>query len=775
MKQTLLLLSLLTPLMLMLGIARSQENGASQRKTPQTDTPGWRLDARAPLYKVPPQKVLDLTDEVTLEAWIQADAMAQGGGRILDKSVPGTSQGYMMDTYPGNSLRFINENGALRYDAKLPADRWTHVAAVYSAPRRIMKLYVNGREVASQDEGNFPKMSTTRTPLTIGADSQGENRFLGRLQRAAIYNRALSTSEIGARFANPLSLPGALGDWQFSAQSEGRIAPVAGTLAAQQNGASVSFDGEAAPPQEPLSLWYRRPAREWEEALPVGNGRLGAMIFGGVDEELLQLNEDTFWAGGPYDPTHPDALKLLPQVRQLLFEGKAKEATELADQMMSRPLRQMSYQPIGDLRLAFPGEERVTNYRRDLNIDTAIATTTFVRGGVTFTREVFSSPVDGVLLMRLSADTPGHITFSATLDSPQQSTSSVEAGNTLVMRGVGPELRGIAGALKFSCRLKVLPQGGRLFTQDKALSLEGADSAVLLLDAATNYKTHLDLSGDPEALTRGRLAKVSRKSYGDVREKHIVEHRRLFRRVALDLGRTEAALLPTDERVKRFAQASDPQLATLYFQFGRYLLIGSSRPGTQPANLQGIWNNNPSPPWDSKYTININTEMNYWPAEITNLAECHQPLLQMVREIAKTGERTAKVMYGARGWVAHHNTDLWRATGPIDGPDWGMWPTGGAWLATHLWEHYQFSGDRAFLREAYPILKGAALFFVDTLIEHPLHKWLVTSPSVSPEHGGLVAGPTMDMAILRDLFAQTAQASQLLGLDAGFRAQILAM
>lgn len=738
-----------------------------------------RLDAQSPIYHVTPQKVLDLTDEVTLEAWIQADAMPLGGGRILDKSVPGTAQGYMLDTYPGNSLRFINENGALRYDAKLPANEWTHVAAIYSAPRKMMKLYINGREVASQDEGKFPKMRMTRTPLNIGADSKGENRFLGRIQRAAVYGRALNATDMAQRFENRTPIAGVLGEWQFAAQfaaqSEARIKPIAGTLTLLQVGAAIAFEGEAAPPQELLSLWYRHPAQKWEEALPVGNGRLGAMIFGGVDEEVLQLNEDTFWSGGPYDPSHSDALTVLPQVRQLIFEGKAKEATAVADKMMSRPLRQMSYQPIGDLRLAFPGENRVEGYRRDLNLDTAIATTTFVRGGVKFTREVFSSAVDGVLVMRLSSDKPGRVTFNAALESPQQSTLAIEGNDTLVLRGVGPELRGIPGALKFSCRLKVLSQGGKLTAQNNLLSMQGADSVLLLLDTATNYKTYQDLSGDPDALTRDRLARATKKQFNTLRDNHIVEHRRLFRRVALDLGQTDAAKLPTDERLKRFSQNADPQLATLYFQFGRYLLIGSSRPGTQPANLQGLWNNSISPPWDSKYTININTEMNYWPAEITNLAECHQPLLQMVREIAQTGARTAKVMYGARGWVAHHNTDLWRATGPIDGPGWGIWPTGGAWLATHLWEHYQFSGDKKFLREAYPIMKGAALFFVDTLVEHPQHKWLVTNPSVSPEHGGLVAGPTMDMAILRDLFAQTAQASQVLGLDTQFRKQIVAM
>jgi alpha-L-fucosidase 2 len=536
--------------------------------------------------------------------------------------------------------------------------------------------------------------------------------------------------------------------------------------------ASADIKGNTAAPIEPLSLWYRQPAARWEEALPIGNGRLGAMIFGDPSKERLQLNEDTFWAGGPYDPNNPEHLAQLANIRQLIWDGKSREANQLAQTMMSKPLGQMSYQPIGDLILDCPGNADVTNYRRELNLDTAIATTSFERDGVRFTREIFSSAADKLMVMRLSADRPGQISFTASLTTPQKGMRLIENGDTLVTRGAGPSSRGIAGALRFTSRARFLPQGGQLTAGTDSLTLTGANSALIVLDAATNYKNYHDVTGDPDALTATRLAAAAKLSGDRLRRNHIADYQRLFRRVSLDVGTSEAAKLPTDVRQKNFATSSDPQLVSLYFQFGRYLLISSSRPGDQPANLQGIWNASTSPPWESKYTININTQMNYWPAETTNLSECHEPLLQMVREISETGSKTAKVMWGARGWVAHHNTDAWRATGPIDGPDWGMWPMGGAWLCTHLWEHYQFTGDKKFLRECYPIMKGASLFFVDTLVQHPKYGWLVTNPSVSPEHGGLVAGPTMDMSIVRDLFDQTAKASQILGTDAAFRQEI---
>ena len=538
------------------------------------------------------------------------------------------------------------------------------------------------------------------------------------------------------------------------------------------------FLGEAPPPAETLSLWYRQPATNWVSALPVGNGRRGAMVFGGIATEKLQLNEDTLWAGGPYDPDNTNALAALPEVRRLIFEGKYAEAQKLAGQkMMAKPLRQMPYETPGDLYLNFPTNAAVEDYRRDLNLDTAVASVIYISGGVKFTREIFSSPVDQVIVVRLTADKPGQITFTAGMDTPQKATIETEGGDTLVMGGTNGNSRGINGALKFQARARVLPIHGKTSADADKISVANADSVTLLIAAATSYKNYHDVSGDPEAITKKQIAVASKKTFDELLAAHIAEHQRLFRRVELNLGKTEAIQLPTDERIAHFAGGNDPQLAALYFQFARYLLICSSRPGGQPANLQGLWNGSMTPQWDSKYTININTEMNYWPAEPGNLGECVEPLTAMVLDLAQTGAHTAQVMYGARGWVAHHNTDLWRATAPIDGPQYGLWPMGGAWLLQNLWEHYQFTGDKKFLEKIYPAMQGSAQFFLDTLVEEPTHHWLVTCPSLSPENPhtnsvSLCAGPTMDLEILRDLFANCIQASEILGRDKKFRQQL---
>ncbi|HON90677.1 MAG TPA: glycoside hydrolase family 95 protein [Sedimentisphaerales bacterium] len=538
--------------------------------------------------------------------------------------------------------------------------------------------------------------------------------------------------------------------------------------------------GDAAlgqPPAEPLSLWYRQPARQWVEALAVGNGRLGAMVFGGVTQERLQLNEDTLWAGGPYDPANPDALEAWPQVKELIFAGRYREAHNLIGQkMMAKPLTQMPYQCMGDLLLSFPDANGVTDYRRDLNLDTAVATVVYTIDTVRYKREVFASPVDQVIVVRLTADKPSKIAFTASMTTRQKASVTVESPGTLVMQGVNGGASGIAGGLRFQSRVVVTTSGGQITTGDGQITVTGADSAVLLIAAATSYKSFKDVTGDPEALTQETLAKASKKSFETMLKDHVAEHQRLFRRVTLDLGTTPAAHRPTDERIRDPNKENDPQLATLYFQFGRYLLISSSRPGTQPANLQGIWNDSMNPPWQSKYTININTEMNYWPAEPTNLSECVEPLVAMVMDLTETGARTAKTMYNAAGWVTHHNTDLWRASAPIDGPQWGMWPTGGAWLCLHLWDHYDYSRDKAYLARVYPAMKGAAQFFLDTLVEEPTHKWLVTCPSLSPENphpfgSSVCAGPTMDSQILRDLFANCIRAAEILGVDEDFRKQ----
>jgi alpha-L-fucosidase 2 len=527
-----------------------------------------------------------------------------------------------------------------------------------------------------------------------------------------------------------------------------------------------------------LVLWYEKPASQWVEALPIGSGRLGAMVFGGTASERLQLNEDTLYAGGPYDPNNHDALQALPEARRLIFEGRYKEANDLIGaKMMANPIKQMPYEPVGDLKLEFPGHVEVRDYRRELDLETAIAKVSYNLGGVNFNREVFASPVDQVIVVHLTCDRPNQINFLVSLATPQKADITTAGPDTLVMHGENGEASGIKGALKFQARVLVLAHGGKTTSEKGRILVTNTNSATLLIAAATSYKSYKDISGDPETHAKAYLNGACKKPFEKLRADHIREHQRLFNRVTIDLGITEAAGLPTDQRPAKFLEGADPHLATLYFQYGRYLLISSSRAGTQPANLQGLWNDSMTPPWESKYTININTEMNYWPAETTNLSECHEPLLRMVANLVENGSRTAQVQYGARGWVCHHNTDLWRQTAPIDGPLWGFWPTGGAWLCTHLWNHYEFAGDREFLARVYPVMKGAAQFFIDTLVEEPKHKWLVTCPSLSPENrhpGGVAvcAGPTMDMQILRDLFLQCINAAQALGIDREFSAKL---
>jgi alpha-L-fucosidase 2 len=542
----------------------------------------------------------------------------------------------------------------------------------------------------------------------------------------------------------------------------------------QPFGGTVS--GQSPAPAEPLSLWYRSPAPTWTEALPVGNGIQGGMVFGGIDQEIVCLNENTLWAGGPYDPANPKALAILPQVRKLLFEGKYAEGQALAAQMLGTPSRQMPYQPVGDLLLSFPGITTVENYRRDLNLATGVSTTRYTVNGTTYTRELFASHPDNVLVMRIRAEGPGKVNATVGLRADLRNQVSVN-GNTVTLDGANGASNNVPGALTYQARVKVLTTGGRQIADAENIVVNNADVVTLIIASATSYKNYQDVSADPKARAAALVDKASAKTYDALLKTHLDDHQKLFNRVSLDLGTSPAAQLPTDERIKAYATGHDPALVTLYYQYGRYLLIGSSRPGGQPANLQGLWNDLTSPPWGSKFTININTEMNYWPAETTNLGETMEPLLAMVLDLTKTGARTAKVMYDARGWVTHHNTDLWRATAPIDGPQYGIWPTGGAWLCNTVYDHYQFSNDKEFLARLYPAMKGSCEFFIDTLVEEPTHKWLVTSPSISPENrhpkGATEApGPTMDIQIIRDLFTHTIEAAEILGVDPEFRKQV---
>jgi len=558
-------------------------------------------------------------------------------------------------------------------------------------------------------------------------------------------------------------------------------------------------------------LWYRQPAATWNEALPIGNGRLGAMVFGRVGQERLQLNEDTLWAGGPYTPDNPDALAALPQVRRLLAEGRYADATELARaQMMAKPLTQMPYGTLGDLLLTFAKAEAPSDYMRELDLATAIATTRFTSPQGRYRYELFASAPEQVIVMRLEAET-GTLDFDLTHRGPHKPASSApnytgsaqattvtptvnwlfredpipqrpdisirsDGAHALLITGRNEAEPTVPARLTYALRVRVVSDGA-VETSSEGIRVRGARAVTLLISAATSYVNFHDVGGEPIGIVRKRTDTAAAKSYAVLKRDHIADHGALFGRMSLNLGRTGAASLPTDKRIAAAEASDDPALAALYAQYGRYLMISSSRRGGQPANLQGIWNEGTSPPWGSKYTININTEMNYWPADPANLGDCVEPLLRMVEDLAVTGAKTARTMYDAHGWVAHHNTDLWRATAPIDGPLWGLWPMGGAWLCNTLWTHWEYSRDPALLARLYALMKGACLFFLDVLIEDPKGRGLVTSPSLSPENmhpfgSSLCIGPAMDRQILRDLFGHTIAAAHLLHQDAALAGQL---
>jgi len=538
-----------------------------------------------------------------------------------------------------------------------------------------------------------------------------------------------------------------------------------------------------------LKLWYNQPAKKvWEAALPIGNGRIAAMVYGNTDKEIMQLNESSVWSGGPNRNDNPDALAALPEIRRLIFEGKNMDASKLAiEKIQSRTNHGMKFQPVGNLELTFPGHDSVNvkNYYRELDIEKAITQTSYNVNGVRFTRTVFASIPDQVIVVRLTADKPGSITFTAGASCPHIiSGISTKGNDLLVISGTTSDHEGVKSVVNFKSLIKTVTEGGTISSDGKQVNVKNADAATLYISVATNFVSYNDVSADEKKRAEEYLNRAIKVPYSQMINKHTAEYQKYFSRVKLDLGTTDSVKNPTDIRLRDFASGNDPQFVVLYFQFNRYLLIASSQPGGQPANLQGIWNAGMSPSWDSKYTININTEMNYWPAEETNLAEMHEPLIQMVKELSVTGRETARVMYGSGGWLAHHNTDLWRITGPVDGINSAMWPMGGAWLSQHLWEKYLYNGDKEYLKSVYPALKGATQFFLDFLIEEPVHKWLVVSPSMSPENkpnlpdmkntASIAAGVTMDNQILFDLFSNTIRAAEALNLDKDFVNKITA-
>ena len=514
-----------------------------------------------------------------------------------------------------------------------------------------------------------------------------------------------------------------------------------------------------------LKLWYKQPAKVWTEALPLGNSHLGAMVYGGVVNEEIQLNEETLWGGGPHNNDSPKAYGVLSEVRRLIFDGQEKKAEKLLADNFFTGQHGMPFQSIGSLLLDFKGQDGFTDYRRDLDLEKAVATVTYRVGEVNYKRTLFTSLADNVLIIRIEADKPGSVNFTAHYKTPHKDYKIKKSGKHLILSGRCSDHEGIKGVIRFETRTFIDSENGKVTVTDEGIQVNNADVAVIYVTAATNFVNYKDVSGNETKRTKTYLAEALKSSYSQALEAHVAAYQKLFGRVSLNLGASSQEETPY--RIKHFKEGKDPGLVTLMFQYGRYLLISSSQPGGQPGGLQGIWANELVPPWDGKYTININTEMNYWPAEVTNLPEMHEPLFQMVKELSVAAQHTAQTLYRSRGWVVHHNTDLWRIAGPVDGASY-VWPLGGAWLSQHLWQHYLYSGDMAFLGEAYPALKGVADFFLDYLVAHPKYGWMVCAPSMSPEQGPpgtgtmITAGCTMDTQIVFDALTSALNATRLL-------------
>lgn len=528
-------------------------------------------------------------------------------------------------------------------------------------------------------------------------------------------------------------------------------------------------------PAQELKLWYDSPATLWEEALPLGNSRLGAMVYGKPAEEEIQLNEETLWGGSPHRNDNPKAAGALKEVQEMIFRKEYGEADKRINETFFGGPHGMPYQTAGSLLLHFEGHDKWQDYYRELDLEKAVATTRYTVNGVTYKRELFSSFADDVIIMRLTADKKKSLSFEATYQTPAKYTV-MQRGDRLVLRGRGVDHEGINGKIEYEIQTAIRQKGGTVEVSEEKIRVTNATEAILYLSIGTSFRDYQTLDRDPAAVASERLEAALTKQYSKALKSHREIYGRQFHRFSLDLGQQDnARKLTTTQRITSFKETEDPALVTLLTQFGRYLLISSSQPGGQPANLQGIWNNSTHPAWDSKYTLNINAEMNYWPAEVTNLTETHTPFFRMMEELSHTGQQTARSMYNADGWVVHHNTDIWRITGPVDFAAAGMWPTGGAWLCQHLWEHYLFTGDKAFLERYFTVMKGASDFFLSMLVAHPDNGWMVVSPSVSPEQGPVTAGTTMDNQLLFDLFTRTATANDLLGRDPDYSRQLRGM
>jgi alpha-L-fucosidase 2 len=552
--------------------------------------------------------------------------------------------------------------------------------------------------------------------------------------------------------------------------------------------------------------WFNAPAKKWDEALPVGNGRLGAMVFGNNGEERIQLNEETYWSGGPYSTVVKGGYKVLPEIQKLVFEEKYLAAHNLFGRnLMGYPVEQQKYQSLANLHLFFNNQDSVSDYKRWLNLENGTTSVSYKSNGTTYQRDVFASAPDQVIVVRLTADKPNGISVKVNLRGVRNQAHSnygtdyfrMDAYDKdgLILTGKSADYMGIEGKLRYEARIKAVNEGGTVNTEGVDLNIENANAVTLYFAAATNFVNYKDVSANPHQRVDAYFKQIEGKPYKAILDAALVDYKKYFDRVSLKLPATENSFLSLPKRIEKIETNPDPSLSALSYNFGRYLMIASSRQGTEPANLQGIWNDDMNPSWDAKYTTNINTQMNYWAVESGNLSECAEPLVRLVKEITDQGTQVAREHYGAKGWVLHQNTDIWRVAAPMDGPTWGTFTVGGAWLCTHLWEHYQYTKDAAFLKETYPLIEGSVQFFMDFLKPHPNGKWLVTNPSTSPENfpdgGGnkpyfdevtagfregttICAGSSIDMQILYDLFGYYAEASDVLGKKSDFIQQVKA-
>jgi len=732
---------------------------------------GRSFSANASLYEAfyPRQE-----RSVSIACWLQVAPDCEDGAHIFNKLLGVSRSSYRLE-FQANSLRLVNTAGDITTTA-LPGFNSTHfVCCVLDRMNHRQDLYLNGRLMASTRLSTAIGISNEDGPLRFGGDLAGAHRFTGKIFRGAVYSRGLKEEDV-ALLNNGRDVPGRLAHWEFSETGSDADEPFSSPdrKGTPLRRARILRDLKRGETRQNV-LWYARPSWEWLQALPLGNGRIGAMVFGGIDEERIPLNEGTLWAGSPYDPVNPKAKAVIPRIRELLLQDNEKEAKALAlGSAMAVPLHQPAYQCLGDLwiRLKLPGGI-VEGYRHVLDLDTAVAETRYTIDGVQFKRQCFISAPDRALVLRIEADKPGMVSVEMGFRS-LQAFESVESQGMLMMQGHGGDAEHmIPGKVLFTTLLDVKEESGTKTVTASGIRVVGANAVTVRLVAATNHVAWNDLSADSGGRARAMMDRIVRTDFAQLRNTHTTDHQALFRRVSLELPSRGSNNLPTDERIRRFAENEDPSLAALMFQFGRYLLIACSRPGGQAATLQGIWNQDLTPPWGSRYTININTQMNYWPAESANLSECSEPLFSMLQELSLSGARTATEMYAARGWTCHHNTDLWRSSAPIDGAA-GFWPMGGAWLATHLWQHYLFTGDQEFLKRVYPVMRGSALFVLDILAVYPGTPWLVTTPSFSPENGPLCAGSTIDLSLARDNFDQFIQASEMLQIDSELRQQLIA-